>query len=103
MKSAISEELKNEISELRSRARVADYKNVMPRLPKEQITQKAFDNLMMGFNKRLQNWKNGLIQLENPGGLYNGKKRGQTDEKSDVVFRSGQFVSNSLTELANLS
>lgn len=103
MKSAISEQLKNEISELKSRARTVDYKNVMPRFPKEQLTQKAFDNLMIGFNKRLDNWKNGLVQLENPGGLYNGKKRGETDEKSDVIFRTGQFVSNNLAELANIS
>lgn len=103
MKSSISEELKNEISDLKTRARVVEYKNAFPRLPKEQHTQKAFDNLMVGFQKRLHNWKNGLVQLENPGGMLNGKKLGEKDEKSDVVYRNGQFVSVSLSELANIS
>lgn len=103
MKNSISEELKNEISNLKGRARSVDYKNAFPRLPKEQHTQKAFDNLMVGFHKRLHNWKNGLIQLENPGGMLNGKKSGEKDEKTDVIYRNGQFVSISMSEIANIA
>lgn len=103
MKNSISEELKKEISELKTRARAVDYKNTFPRLPKDQMTQKAYDNLMIGFHKRLTNWKNGLTQLENPGGSLNGKKRGETDEKTDVIFRNGQFVSFSLSDIVKTS
>lgn len=103
MKSNISDELKTDMSELKMRARNIGYKNVFPRLPKEQHTQKAFDNLMMGFHKRLDNWKNGLMQLENPGGMLNGKKRGETDKKSEIIYFDGRIVSNNFADLANIS
>ena len=103
MKSNISDNLRTEMSELKTRARAAGYKNAFPRLPKEQGTQKAYDNLMMGFHKRLDNWKIGLLQLENPGGMLNGKKRGETDKKSDIVYFDGRIVSNNLADLAKIS
>lgn len=103
MKSNISDDLRTEMSELKTRARAAGYKNVFPRLPKEQGTQKAYDNLMMGFHKRMDNWRNGLLQLENPGGMLNGKKRGETDKKSEVVYFDGRIVSNSFADLAKIS
>jgi len=99
MKNSISEQLKNEINDLKSRARIIGYKNGFPKLPKEQLTQSAFDNLMIGFEKRLQNWKNGLIQLENPGGTLNGKKRGEAEKKSDGIIDLRQYVVNSFEEI----
>lgn len=102
MKSTISDELKNEISDLKSRAREVGYKNGFPKLPKEQQTQKSFDNLMVGFHKRLQNWKNGLLQLENPGGMLNGKKRGYietNDNMSGILYTSDQFVTVDLSDI----
>jgi len=103
MKSTISEQLKNEISDLKNRARIIGYKNVFPNLPKEQNTQAAFDNLMIGFEKRLNNWKNGLIQLENPGGTLNGKKRGYTDKESVQVVDIRNYVINSFEDLEELA
>ena len=103
MKSNISDDLRTEMSELKTRARAAGYKNTFPRLPKEQVTQKSYENLMMGFSKRLDNWKNGLLQLENPGGMLNGKKRGETDKKSEVVYFDGRIVSNNFADLAKIS
>jgi hypothetical protein len=103
MKSTISEELKNEISDLKTRARIIGYKNVFPRLPKEQHTQTAFDNLMIGFEKRFQNWKNGLIQLENPGGTLNGKKRDEEDKQSGGIVDLRNYVINSFEDLGELA
>jgi hypothetical protein len=103
MKSNISDELKSEISDLKTRARSAGYKNAFPRFPKEQHTQKAFENLMMGFHKRLDNWRSGLLQLENPGGMLNGKKRGETDKKSEIIYFDGRIVSNDFADLAKIS
>lgn len=103
MKSNITDELKSEMSELKIRARAIGYKNAFPRLPKEQHTQKAYENLMMGFHKRLDNWKGGLLQLENPGGMLNGKKRSDIDKKSGIVYENGQIVSNTLADIAKIS
>lgn len=103
MKNIISEELKSEITNLKSRALKIGYKNVFPKFPKEQHSQKNFENLMIGFHKRLDNWKNGLLQLENPGGLPSLKKEQQTEILSVESFISGQFVINSLDELSKLS
>jgi len=103
MKNTISEVLKNEIIELKSRARVIGYKNGFPKLPKDQHSQAAFDNLMIGFEKRLHNWKNGLIQLENPGGTLNGKKRGQEDKKSVQFIDFRNHVINSFEDLEELA
>lgn len=72
---SVPEELSDELILLQERARKINYKNQIPRLPKPQYSQKSFDNLMIGFQKRLTNWEKGLIQLENPGGTLNGKKR----------------------------
>ena len=60
-----------ELSELKIRARDIGYKNEIPRLPlklknKDEKSQKA---VMSGFYKRLLNWKNGLVIMENPGGV----------------------------------
>lgn len=103
MKYSISEDLKKEINDLKNRAREIGYKNAFPKLPKEQYTQHAFNNLMMGFEKRLQNWKNGLIQLENPGGSLNGKKRSELDKKSGEKIDLRHFVTNSFENLGELT
>jgi hypothetical protein len=103
MKSTISEQLKNEINDLKNRAKTIGYKNVFPNLPKEQNTQAAFDNLMIGFEKRLNNWKNGLIQLENHGGTLNGKKRGYADKESVQVVDIRNYVINSFEDLEELA
>lgn len=103
MKHSISEELKMQINDLKNRARQIGYKNAFPKLPKEQYSQKAFDNLMMGFEKRLTNWKSGLEQLENPGGSLNGKKREQLDKTSVDKINLGHFITNSFESLGNLT
>lgn len=103
MKNTISNDLLNEINDLKNRARIINYKNVFPRFPKDQLSQKSFDNLMIGFEKRLHNWKNGLLQLENPGGMLNGKKRGEPENKSVEHIDYRQYVINSLEELEELS
>jgi hypothetical protein len=103
MKNTISENLKNEIVELKSRARTIGYKNGFPKLPKDQHTQASFDNLMIGFEKRLNNWKNGLIQLENPGGTLNGKKRGEQDKKAVQFIDFRNHVINSFEDLEELA
>ena len=103
MKNNISEELKKEINDLKSRALSINYKNVFPKFPKDQMTQVAFDNLMIGFEKRLHNWKNGLIQLENPGGTLNGKKRGEQDKLSDNFIDYRQYVLNSFEDLEEIA
>lgn len=103
MKNSISEELKSEITDLKNRASRIGYKNVFPKFPKDQHTQKSFENLMVGFYKRLENWKGGLLQLENPGGLPSLKKKQQTENLTDENINSGYFVINSLDELSNIS
>jgi len=65
------QELQNEISNYRSRAIQADYKNKIPSLPKSTKMNHhglPASHLMVGFHKRLTNWIKGLEQLENPGG-----------------------------------
>jgi hypothetical protein len=103
MKYSINENLKNEINDLKNRARQIGYKNVFPKFPKEQYSQKSFDNLMMGFEKRLTNWKNGLEQLENPGGALNGKKREQIDKTSEGKIDLRHFITNSFDGLEKLT
>lgn len=103
MKNIISENLRNEIVELKSRARTVGYKNAFPKLPKDQHTQASFDNLLIGFEKRLHNWKNGLIQLENPGGTLNGKKRGEQDKKTVQFIDFRNHVMNSFEDLEELA
>jgi len=103
MKYSISEELKMEINDLKNRARQIEYKNAFPKFPKEQYSQKSFDNLMMGFEKRLTNWKSGLEQLENPGGSLNGKKREQLDKTSEGKIDLRHFITNSFESLGNLT
>lgn len=102
MRNQISDELKAEMSDLKIRGLNIGYRNVFPRLPKDQLTQRAFDNLMVGFHKRLANWKSGLLQIENPGGMFNGKKR-ETEKMSGIVHTTGQNVIKDLSELANIS
>jgi len=79
------QDLNNELSVLKERARKINYKNGLPSLPKPKSSQKSFDNLMIGFYKRLYNWKNGLVQMENPGGTLGGKSRAElaSEEESD--------------------
>lgn len=71
-KSRFSEELINEINDLKARALKIGYKNTMPKLPESKSN---FEQSMSGFRYRLDNWKKQLLQLENPGGMLLGKKR----------------------------
>lgn len=103
MKYSINEQKKKELTELKSRALSVNYKNGFPKLPKEQNSQAIFDNLMIGFEKRLDNWKKGLIQIENPGGTLNGKKRGQIEDDSVKKIDLRQYVMHSFEELEELS
>lgn len=53
-----------ELIELKSRARNVGYKNIIPRLP-----VRFQESVMIGFYKRLSNWKKGLTIVENPSGF----------------------------------
>lgn len=66
------EELINEINDLKVRAVKIGYKNIIPKLPESRSN---FEQSMLGFMYRLDNWKKQLLQLENPGGMLSGKKR----------------------------
>lgn len=48
-----------QLSDLKSRARVVNYKNAIPKLPKVPTSA-----TLAGFKKRLSNWKKGLLSLE---------------------------------------
>lgn len=48
-----------QLSDLKSRARVVNYKNAIPKLPKVPTNA-----TLAGFKKRLSNWKKGLLSLE---------------------------------------
>ena len=52
-------ELEQNLSKLNSRSRAANYKNKLPKLPKNinALT-------LQGFRKRLSNWENGLVYVE---------------------------------------
>ena len=64
------EEKKNELQDLISRARNVGYKNKIPNLPNPNKYTKNIDHLIIGFEYRLENWKNGLLNLENPSGRF---------------------------------
>lgn len=72
MKSEKILKIESELSELKSRARTSGYKNGIPKLPENYQ-----DNSMIGFYKRLSNWKNGLILAENPNGLASHKVKSE--------------------------
>ena len=96
----INEELEIEFSTLKSRASEIGYKNGFPQFPRPQHSKEQFNNLMIGFNKRLANWKNGLSQMENPGGTLNGKKRFQTEKTLTSDDFSGNFVIKNILNLS---
>lgn len=52
-------QLTTELASLRARARRVGYKDIQPKLP-ESLTHST----MMGFNKRLHNWKSKLEHME---------------------------------------
>ena len=58
------QQIQKELAELKNRAYKANYKNVIPSLPKMKH-KSNIDSTFQGFYKRLNNWKNGLVQLEN--------------------------------------
>lgn len=63
-------EINSELTELKLRAKKVGYKNAIPRIPKFKKTHPHNHNsTLMGFNKRINNWKKGLLILENPGGF----------------------------------
>lgn len=51
--------LTTQLSDLKSRARVVNYKNAIPKLPKNPNS-----TTLTGFKKRLSNWKKGLLSIE---------------------------------------
>lgn len=92
------EELLNEISDLKVRAVNIGYKNVIPKLPE---SRRNFEQSMLGFMYRLDNWKKQLLQLENPGGMLSGKKRfEQLDPLRQIVinYDEKQIINDDLSE-----
>ena len=57
-------EIELELLELKSRAKNVGYKNIIPKLPVNPQ-----ESVMIGFYKRLSNWKKGLSIVENPSGF----------------------------------
>ena len=87
-------DLLNEINDLKRRAILVGYKNKIPKLPDETSN---FDQSMIGFNYRLHNWKNQLLQLENPGGLPHYKNI--ITESKDLDLRHYVINKSDLAEL----
>ena len=59
-------ELQQELAELKTRARNANYKNATPRLPiSNSKNHTSFEARMVGFTKRFNNWKHDLNKFEN--------------------------------------
>lgn len=56
---SLIKEYQNQLSDLGYRARNINYLNILPQIPK-----KPTSSTLSGFQKRLSNWKKGLIQLE---------------------------------------
>ena len=72
--------IESELVELKSRARTSGYKNGIPKLPENYQ-----DSSMIGFYKRLSNWKKGLIVAENPNGLLRAE---------DEVIKNEEFITS---------
>lgn len=86
------EELLKEISDLKARAIRAGYKNPMPKLPESKKFN--YEQSLLGFTYRLHNWKNQLLQLENPGGLPSHKAKNTQENNDDLrnfVINSSDF------------
>jgi hypothetical protein len=79
-------EVESELSELKSRARNAGYKNVMPKLSEKLkfYDEGLQEGIMCGFYKRLSNWKQGLIIMENPGGLVYANVLAKKEEELKI-------------------
>lgn len=59
-------EIQNELVSLQERAKKIGYKNIIPKIPQgKKLGSEPPEHLLAGFNLRLSNWINGLIQLEN--------------------------------------
>lgn len=70
------QEIEKMLSDFKNRAQIVGYKNQLPRMPKNKSSDFInVEHLMVGFYKRLVNWENGLIQLENPGGILRESKK----------------------------
>ncbi len=76
-------EIELELLELKSRARHAGYKNIIPKLSKKLQSQsnEIQESVMMGFRKRLSNWKQGLTIVENPSGMTSAEKESKKEEE----------------------
>lgn len=86
--------LESELLELKARARNVGYKNSIPRLPKKLKNKESGLQLsvMSGFNKRLSNWKSGLIIMENPGGLnYDNSEKKPTKLSESIANLAEHF------------
>lgn len=79
--------IESELLELKVRARNAGYKNIIPRLPKKLKNKETTlqMSVMSGFRKRLTNWKNGLITMENPGGLNSDNSEKKSSKLSESI------------------
>jgi len=84
--------LETELSELKIRAKNIGYKNEIPRLPKKLRSKDASfqQSVMSGFYKRLSNWKNGLMIMENPGGMGAVEKK-DTAIKTSIATLAEHF------------
>jgi hypothetical protein len=84
--------LESELSDLKVRARNIGYKNEIPRLPKKLRSKDASfqQSVMSGFYKRLSNWKNGLVTMENPGGMGAVEKK-DTAIKTSIATLAEHF------------
>ena len=84
-----------ELDELKSRAAKVDYKNKFPKLP---LKKHNFEQSMIGFNYRLNNWKKQLLQLEFPGGLPSTKPK-TTHVKVESLLEDGNSVIKKLDNI----
>ena len=93
------EEFLRELNDLKSRALKVNYKNKFPKLPSKKYN---FEQSMIGFNYRLNNWKKQLLQFENPGGLPSFKSL-KTTVKIESLEDNGNFVIKKMNNNDNIS
>lgn len=83
-------EIESELSDLKSRARAVGYKNEIPTLSKKlkSQTEDLQSSTMTGFYKRLSNWTQKLMIMENPGSLVYAQTKVKQENELNVATAS---------------
>lgn len=84
--------LKEELFELKTRAKQIGYKNFPPTFPEPKRIGESIQARLVGFKMRFHNWKQGLWILENPGGIPNSNS-----QENITTQKVGDSLSNLLS------